>query len=137
MALDLVPKNFWSFPASRFFDWDEDELIQSSPSGLSVSEDNKNVYIEAALPGIKPEDVEITFDKGMLWIKGESKQEEIDKDKKYFRKATNSFSYRVAVPGEIDMNKEPIAESENGVMKISFAKHPQVQPKKISVKVKK
>ena len=137
MVLDITPKNFWSFPASRFFDWDEDELTQSSPSGLSVSEDDKNVYIEAALPGINPEDVEITFDKGMLWIKGESKQEEKDESKKYFRKATNSFSYRVAVPGEIDMSKDPVAESEHGVMKITFAKHPEVQPKKISVKVEK
>ena len=136
MALDLVPSRFWSFP-TRWFDMDEDEmsLTATSPSGLSISEDDKNVYVEAALPGLKSEEVEVTFDKGVLWIKGESKQEEKE-EKKYYRKATRSFSYRVAVPGEVDMNKEPEATMENGVMTVAFPKHPKSQPKKISVKSK-
>jgi HSP20 family protein len=134
MALDIVPSRFWSFP-TRWLNWDEDEdnMLTASPSGISISEDDKNVYVETALPGVKPEDVEITFDKGMLWVRGESKMEE-QNDKKYYRRASNSFSYRIAVPGEIDMNKEPEASSEHGVMKITFAKHPQSQPKKIKVK---
>lgn len=119
--------------------WDDDEnwpLMTSGHSGISISEDNKNIYIEAQTPGINPEDVEVTFDKGVLYIRGEAKEEEADKKKKYYRKATSSFSYRVAIPGEVDPNTEPIAESKNGVMKITFAKSPQMQPKKIQVKTK-
>lgn len=120
--------------------WDDDEdwqlLSTASHSGLSIAEDDKHIYVEAAVPGIKPEDVEVTFDKGILYIRGEAKEEELDKKKKYYRKATSSFSYRAAVPGEIDPNTEPVAECTNGVMKITFAKSLQMQPKRIQVTTK-
>lgn len=134
MPSDLLPRTFWTFPQLRSLMEDDDMVNVTTPSGLSVSEDEKNVYVEAALPGVDPKNVEITFDKGVLWIKGETAQEE--KEKKYYRKATSSFSYRVAVPGELDLTKEPEAESANGIMKITFAKSPQTQPKKIAVKTK-
>ena len=108
------------------------DLDSYRPSGLTVSEDNNNVYVEAALPGIDVEDVEITFDKGILWIKAEKKEE--DKNKKYYRKASSSFSYRVAVPGNLDERREPEASYENGIMKITFPKAEKSIPKKINIK---
>jgi HSP20 family protein len=134
MAFDITPSSFWRFPMLRNF-WDDDDdiaLASNVPSGISISEDDNNVYVEVALPGIDPKDAEITFDKGILWVKGESKEEE--KKKKYYRKAMSSFSYRVAVPGDLDPKFEPTAESKNGMMKITFKKSPQAQPKKITVK---
>ncbi len=134
MVLDITPRTFWRFPAIAN-PWDDDDdwgLMTNWPSGISISEDDKNVYIEAAIPGVDPKDVEVTFDKGIVWIKGEGKQEE--KDKKYYRKAASSFSYRVAVPGDIDTASEPAAAVKNGVMKVTFAKSPAMQPKKISVR---
>jgi len=138
MAFDLIPSSFWTFPAFRFpslWEEEEKELTAGVPSGLSVSEDEKNIYVEAALPGIDPKDIEVTFDKGILWIKGEAKEEE--KKKKYYRKASRSFSYRVAVPGEIDEKVEPEAKCKNGVMTVTFAKSPKTQPKRITVKTEK
>ena len=134
MAYDLIPGSFWRFPPIKSFWDDEDDLTltSTSPSGLSVSEDDKHVYVEAAVPGVNPKDIEITFNKGVLWIKGETKSEE--KSKKYYRKATGSFSYRVAVPGEIDLKKDPDATSKNGVMTVTFSKLPVSEPKKISVR---
>lgn len=137
MAFDLVPGSFWRFPTTRSV-WDDDEdwsLLTSNPSGLSVSEDEKYVFVEAGIPGVDPKDVEITFNKGVLWIKAETKEEE--KKKKYYRKATSSFSYRVAVPGEIDLKKDPEATAKNGIMTVKFTKIPVSQPKKISVREEK
>lgn len=137
MAFDLVPGTMWNFPFVRrwpVLDDDEDWTTTSSPSGISVSEDERNVYVEASLPGIDPKDVEVTFDKGVLWIKAEARDVEEDKKKKYYHKATRSFSYRIAVPGEIDAAKDPMATSKNGIMKVTFEKKPQAQPKKINVK---
>ncbi len=135
MAFDLV-RTFPSLRVPSF--WDEDDELMTAgntPSGLSVSEDEKNVFVETALPGVDPKDVEITFDKGILWVKGETQQEE--KKKKYYRKATSAFSYRVAIPGDVDPNVEPEATCKNGVMTITFAKSPASQPKKIAVKSSK
>lgn len=134
MVLDITPRSFWRFPTLSNFWEDEDDwgLMTNWPSGISISEDDKNVYIEAAVPGVDPKDIDVTFDKGVVWIKGEGKQEE--KDKKYYRRAASSFSYRVAIPGDVDASSEPMAAVKNGVMKVTFAKSPEKQPKKISVR---
>jgi len=121
--------SIWSYED----DWD---LVQpTATSGLTISEDEKFVYVSASLPGIDPKDVEVTFDRGTVWIKGESAEEE--KQKKYYRKASSSFSYRVAVPGDLDLTQEPEASSKHGVMTVKFTKSPEAQPKKIVVRTEK
>lgn len=59
MALDITPLSFWRFPSIRGFWDDEDDLAMTStmPSGISISEDDAHVYVEAALPGVDPKDV--------------------------------------------------------------------------------
>lgn len=139
MSDDLIPRSFWSFPSFRipnFGDLERDDEWYTIPgisNGLTVSEDDKKIYVSAAVPGVDPDKVEITFDKGYLWIKAESENEEGDQ-KKYYRKATNSFSYRVAVPGELDQNIEPEANYKNGVMTVEFTKVAVNPPKKIKIK---
>lgn len=129
---------FWDFPSLKFPQWlDEDEEIFSSPiiaSGLSLSEDDQHVYVEASVPGLKPEDIEVTFHKGILRIKGEKEEKEEDKQKSFYREATSKFHYHVMVPGNIDPNVEPDAKYENGVMKVTFNKVAEERPKKIPVK---
>lgn len=133
MTLSLIPRKFFSLPS--FLDEDEDWLTtNSTQNGVSVYEDENKIYVEAAVPGINPKDVDVTFQDGYIWVRGETKEEEEDKKKKYYRKASQSFSYRVAVPGEIDASKDPEATYKHGVMTISLAKSPKVQPKKIQVK---
>lgn len=118
---------------SNFLD-DEDWSSFLPSSGLTVSEDEKNVYIEAAVPGLDPDKVEVTYEKGVLWIRGSQESSQNDDQKKFYRKASSAFSYRVMVPGDIDESAEPQALCKNGVMKVTFAKKPEMQPKKITVK---
>ena len=137
---DLLPKNLFNFPTITFpsiLD-DAEDLFPTTiwPSknylqGLSISEDDKKVYVEAAVPGIDPKDVEVTFKKGILTIKADKKEEE--KTKNYHKKATSSFLYRVT-PGDVDPKSEPEATCKNGVITISFSKVPEVKAKKIAVK---
>lgn len=138
MAGSLIPKSLLSFPRISLPDfWEEADEWLSTPitqNGLSVYEDDEKVYVEAAVPGIDPKDVEVTFQDGYLWIRGETKEEEGDKKKKYYRRASKSFSYRVAVPGDIDVSKDPEATYKHGVMTVAFVKSPKAQPKKIQVK---
>lgn len=138
MTTSLTPRRLLSFPSLAFPNfWDEDEewfISPSTQSGLSVSEDDNNVYVAAAVPGVDPKNVDVTVHEGYVWIRGEMKEEEEDKKKKYYRRASQTYSYRVAVPGEVDMTKEPEATYKHGVMTIAFHKAPKVQPKKIHVK---
>ncbi len=140
MAFDLIPSRLLSFPSMRMPSiWDDEDewfTTPSTSSGLSISEDEKNVYVEAAVPGIDPKEVEITFQDGYLWIRGETKEEEKDKARKYYRESNKSFSYRLAVPGDINEKVEPTATSKHGVMIVKFEKSPKMAPKKIQIKAK-
>lgn len=135
MTNDLMPRNFWRFPTISMPSLIEDieELFSTTNllNGLSVSEDDKKVYVEAAIPGLDPKDVEVTFDKGVLTIQGEKKEDE--KGKRYQRHATRSFLYRIA-PDDVDVKAEPEASCKNGVMTVAFVKLETAQPKKIAVK---
>lgn len=133
-----VPRAFprLRFPFSLFEDFEDDWDVHefSNLSGLSVYEDEGHFYVEAALPGLTPEEVDMTFEKGILWIKGEKKEETEDKKKKYYRKAMQHFSYRIAVPGDVDENREPEATCKNGILKVTFFKNNKKISKKIPIK---
>src|SRR5689334_18426976 len=116
--------NMWSFPTMRFpfslfEEREESHALQHfhESSGLTVSEDEKCIYVEAAIPGIKSEDIEMTFENGILWIKAIKNEEIEDKKKKFYRKATDAFSYRVAIPANVEESKQPEALCKNGILK--------------------
>lgn len=128
---------FWSFP--NFFD--TESLLESVPksiehSGLGISEDKDFIIVEAALPGLSPEEIEVTFEKGVLWIKGEKKEEMEDKKRNYYRKASKSFSYHVDIPGEVDLSQDPVAEYKHGMMTVRFKKSEKHSARQIKVHVK-
>lgn len=114
----------------------DDNSFSKESEGLSVYEDEKNIYVEAPVPGIKPENIHVTFEKGVLWIKGEEKQEEEKKEIKYHMKSSSFFSYRLPLPSRIDENATPEATCEDGILKITFAKSKESSPQKIQVKKK-
>lgn len=117
------------------FDEDMDEEFEAmGASNITLSEDDKSVFIEANLPGLKDNEIELTFDRGILWIKGEHKESEEDKKKKFYYKTQRSFSYRVAIPGNIDEREEPHAKYENGVIKVTFNKAKKEEPRRINLK---
>lgn len=136
MAGGLVSGDFWRVPSIFSPSWMGEDLEDSLPTrnfinGLSLSEDGKNVYVEAAVPGVDPKDVEVTFDKGVVTVRAEKKEEE--KGKKFQRKATSSFYYRVS-PANVDLKIEPTAVYKNGIMEITFSKMLEAKPKRIVVK---
>jgi HSP20 family protein len=133
MAFDLMPSSFFRFPSL----WEDDDrfpMMGSAPSGLSVSEDDKHVYVEAAVPGIAPEDVDITFEKGVLTITAHAVQKEEDKNKKYYFQSKRDYNYSVRVPASAVMDKDPDASVRDGVVTITLPKSEASKPKKVSVK---
>lgn len=135
-------EEFQNFPRPSLFPSLWEEMAQQMDrigserdgSGLTISEDKNNLYIEASLPGLKSDDIDVSLENGILWIKGEKNEEDEDKEKKFYRKASRSYSYRLALPSQIDEGKEPKAVYQDGVMKITFMKSKQNQSKKIKVK---
>lgn len=129
---DLLSRYFWPFRDIDEEDWLS--LPQSSKSGLSISEDKDHVYVEADVPGIEPEKIDVTYKKGVLTIKGVKEEKEEDKNKKFYRHAKQDFFYQVMVPGNIDESAEPVSSYKNGTVTIKFPKRLEEEPKKIEVR---
>lgn len=112
--------------------------MKSFVPALDVYETDKAVMIETPLAGVRPEDVEITVQKGVLTIRGESKREHEVDEKNYYRKEVRSGSFyrEVLLPTQV-MEDKVAAEFENGMLKISCPKAEPTVAKKIEVKVNK
>lgn len=129
-----LQKYMFPFPFFNEDAADQALSLASSPSNLSIWEDEKSVNCEAALPGLKPEEIDITFQKGVLTIRGSQKEEVSDKKRKYYRKSNRTYMYQVAIPGNIDENQEPAASFKNGMMTVAFQKQKKTEPKRIPIK---
>lgn len=133
----LVRLNPMTSMLSRWPDiWDDDmfdQLGTSSSNNLDVYETEDHVVVEANVAGIPAEEVDITFEKGVLWIKA-SKQQESKDTKKHYSRSSWSYSYKVAVPGMLDTASEPEAKVKNGVVTITFKKAEASKPKKLQAK---
>ncbi len=114
--------------------WDDEDWGTGAGSdNLDVYETANEMVVKANVAGIDPDRVEITFEKGVLTIAAADTTEEKE-EKKYYKKATRSYSYRVAVPGNIDMSQEPEAKITHGIVAVTFKKAEEAKPKKIAVK---
>lgn len=113
--------------------WDEDDYSVPSNNNLDLYETADLVVVSAAVPGVDPEKVDITFEKGVMTISAAATEEETE-GKKFYQKSTRSYAYRVAIPGNLDLSKEPSATFKNGVVTVSFKKAEEAKPKKITIK---
>jgi HSP20 family protein len=104
---------------------------------LDVYETKDQVVIKAALPGVKPEETEVTITGDTLTIRGESKEEKEVKEESYIRKERHfgSFARSVTLPAGLEADKAE-ATFENGVLTLKIPKSEQVKPRSIKVKAK-
>jgi len=90
---------------------------------IDISEDEKNLFVDAEIPGIKKEDLKLTLQDNILTIKGEKKREEEKKEKNFYRneRCYGTFTRSFTLP--VEVNREKIdAKFENGTLKIKMEK---------------
>ncbi len=120
------------------------ELEQGSAEGstataewapaVDIKEEAGKFVLHADIPGVKPEEIDISMEAGVLTIKGEKNTEATTEKENYKRveRTYGSFYRRFSLPDTA--NAEAIsAASKNGVLVITIPKREAVQPKKISV----
>jgi len=102
-----------------------------------IYENKENYTLKLDLPGIKKEDVKISFVDGKLSISGERTQEGEHKDSKCHR-IERSFgrSYRSFNLPEHVQSEKINAEFKDGQLTISIPKAEEAKPKEIEIKVK-
>lgn len=105
------------------------------PTGLEAWEDEQNIYVEAELPGVKPEDVDVTLEGGMLTIRGQKKPASQDKQVQYHyrQRRYGQFMQQFQLPTTVDASKV-VANLADGVLRVQVEKRPEVKPRKVEVR---
>nr|MBC7245595.1 Hsp20/alpha crystallin family protein [Chloroflexota bacterium] len=105
---------------------------------LDMYETPDSVVVKTAVPGVKPEDIEITITGDILTIKGETKAEEKVEKANYIRQERRygAFQRSVQLPGALVSDKAE-ATFENGVLTLTIPKSEEAKPKTIKVETKK
>lgn len=106
-----------------------------SPGGIEAWEDEQNIYVDAELPGVKPEDVEVTFEGGLLTLRGLKKEAQQDRQVQYhFRQRRyGQFVQQLQLPATVDASKIQ-ATMRDGVLRVQVEKRAELKPRKIEVK---
>ena len=101
---------------------------------LDIVESEDEYLVRASLPGINPDDLDITFDDNRLTLKGEVKEEsEIDETHYHLRERRyGSFASSIKMPSGIDSEKIE-ASYDKGVLELHLPKVEEVKPKKIAI----
>lgn len=103
---------------------------------LDVFEKDDQLVVKAAIPGVKPEEVDITIQDDVLTIKGESKEDKEIKREDYYLKETRtgSFTRSIRLPADLDLQSAK-ADFQDGMLTLSIPKSKDVKPSKIKIPV--
>jgi len=100
---------------------------------VNVELKDGNYVLTAPLAGFKPEEVEVTFDDGVLTISAKHSEEKKTERDGYVRQEVVSGNFYRQIPvGEIDP-KSVKARVENGVLTVTLPAPTEPQPVKIAV----
>jgi HSP20 family protein len=98
---------------------------------LDVREDGDMLVVEASIPGMKPEEIEVEIEDGTLTIKGETKTEFEEKKKDYLLKerSEGSFYRSIRLPDTVD-EEGATSSYKDGVLKVTMPKKAEAKSKK-------
>lgn len=102
---------------------------------VDISENKDSIVLEAELPGLSPEDVNISIENNLLTIQGERKFEKKQDDGNFHRveRSYGSFTRSFTLPPTVS-SENVDAQFENGVLRLSLAKREEAKPRRIEIK---
>lgn len=95
---------------------------------LDVMEEGDNIVIRASMPGVDPNDIDVSIENDVLTIKGQSKEEREHTEGNYLmrERRTGSFHRSLRLPDTVDTEKAH-PHYDNGVLTVTM---PKVETKK-------
>ncbi len=96
---------------------------------LDVVQEGDNILVQASIPGVNPEDIEVTVEENVLTILGKTQSEQERREGDYLirERRTGSFRRSLRLPDTADTEKAD-TRYEQGVLTVSF---PRLESKKV------
>jgi HSP20 family protein len=119
-----------AFPAAR------QELVSRNWGlPLDVVENENEYIVKASIPGINPDDLNITLENDILTIQGEVKSETEEEGVRYHLRERREGSFSRSITFPVSVNADAVnATYEHGVLTLSIPKAEEVKPRRIAVK---
>jgi HSP20 family protein len=105
---------------------------RGEPMPINVHQSDADVWIEAALPGVQPDDIDLSCNEGLLTIRAHSEIQERD----YFHQEMHSIGYlrQVVLPVECRFDQAE-ASFEHGMLRVRIPKQRPRAAEKIHIQV--
>ncbi len=125
---------------NRLFEapWRGDEpngvLSSDWAPAVDIREEDARFVLYVDVPGINPDQIDITFENGVLTLKGQREhiREEEQNSYKRVERVRGSFMRRFTLPDTVD-GEGITARTENGVLQVSVPKGEKAQPRRIEI----
>ena len=111
------------------------DLMRTPSADVTESKDEIRVMVE--LPGMRPEDVDVSLENNILTISGEKKEErqEEDRDNRWHlsERRYGSFTRSFVLPRDVEQDRIQ-ASFENGVLSVTLPKSEKARPRRIEIR---
>ena len=101
---------------------------------VDIHEEEKQFVVRADLPGVKPADIEITAEKGVLALRGTRNFEQKNDDGHYSRveRVSGKFVRSFTLPENVATD-QITAQFKDGVLELAIPKVAKTEPRRIEV----
>jgi HSP20 family protein len=101
---------------------------------LDISENENEFVVKASLPGVKPEDVQITVHRDTLTIQGETRADQEKKGERWHlrERRFGQFQRSLSLATPVDSDRAQ-AHFEHGVLTLTLPKSEQAKPRQIKI----
>jgi HSP20 family protein len=102
---------------------------------IDVQQRGNELVVKADLPGLRPEDINVAVDRGVLTISGERRQEEREEREGFIRSEVSYGTFYRTIPLPDGADEERVAATfRNGVLEITIPVSERQQGRRIQVK---
>ena len=100
---------------------------------VDIREDDRNVYVDAELPGMKKDEIDVSIENGLLTISGEKKIEPETRGQEDLKERYYGRMYRcLTLPSAVNEDKVK-ATMQDGVLRIVLEKNEEAKPRRIPI----
>jgi len=119
----------------RLMDWNMPTLQEISFPRVDILDHDNDIEVQAALPGVKKEDLEVSVTNQTITIRSCTKEEKKTEEKgKYFRReiSRGEFQRTLSLPDNVDGEKAK-ASFKDGILKVTVPKTEKSKRKSIEI----
>jgi HSP20 family protein len=101
---------------------------------VDIKETENGYMVQAPIPGVRPEDVEVSFADGVLTINANRREEREQREGRFLRReiAFGNYQRRIALPGDVQA-ENITARFDNGVLTVEVPRSARPEPRRIEV----